>query len=95
MFSWDEKKRKQVIKDHGVDLSKIDDAFFDPGAVEFEDFAHSTDDETRLNLIAFCALYGLIFITYSFTDNDEVRLITARRAEKWMVTEYEKNRKRL
>jgi uncharacterized DUF497 family protein len=26
---------------------------------------------------------------------DELRLITARRAENWMVKEYEENRKRL
>ncbi len=95
MFTWDDKKRKQVIKDHGVDLAKIADLFEDTHAVEFEDFAHSTDDEVRFNIIGLSGAYGLIFVTYIFADDGTVRLITARRAEKWMVSEYEKNRKRL
>lgn len=32
MITWDEKKRQRVIKDHGVDFAKIEDAFRDPSA---------------------------------------------------------------
>lgn len=95
MITWDESKRRKVLKDHGVDLAKIADVFIDPHAIEFEDFAHSTNDETRFDFIGISSLYGLIFVTYAFGDYDTVRVITARRAEKWMVKEYEKNRKRL
>jgi uncharacterized protein len=95
MITWDEKKRKQVIKDHKVDLAEIEDVFEDPHVVEFEDFGHSTDDEVRFNIIGLSAAYGLVFVTYIFANDESVRLITARRAEKWMVSEYEKNRKRL
>ena len=95
MIVWDEKKRKKVIKDHGVDLAKIADLFEDPHAVEFEGFAHSTDDEVRFDIIGLTAAYGLVFVTYIFADDGTARVITARRAEKWMVSEYEKNRKRL
>ena len=39
MITWDESKRRKVLKDHGVDLAKIADVFIDPHAIEFEDFA--------------------------------------------------------
>lgn len=75
-ITWDEKKRKQVIKDHGVDLAEIEDIFNDPFAVYLEDFAHSTEEEIRLKIIGLCAGYGLIFAVYVFDENDDVRMIT-------------------
>jgi len=40
MFIWDETKREQVIKEHGVDFAKIADIFNDPFALYFEDYEH-------------------------------------------------------
>jgi uncharacterized DUF497 family protein len=95
MIAWDEKKRKQVLKDHGVDFSRLEDVFEDPNGLYLEDDEHSSDDESRLKVIAFSAAYGLVFVTFTFIDDRTIRLITARRAEKWMVRVYEKARKRL
>lgn len=33
MITWDEKKRRKVIKDHGVDFVKIEDVLDDPNAI--------------------------------------------------------------
>jgi uncharacterized protein len=96
MITWDEEKRKQVIDDHGVDFERIKDVFEDPYALYFEDHSHSTEDELRFDVVGATAVYGLIFATYIYTDDGGgVRVITARRAESWMVREYERNRKRL
>ena len=96
MAIWDEKKRKQVIKDHGIDLAKITDIFEDPFGVYFEDHQHSTDEEKRFDVIAKTSHYGLVFSTFVYVDEGgDVRFITARRAEGWMVRDYERNRKRL
>ena len=90
--TWDEKKRKQVIKDHGIDFGKIADAFQDPFAIIEEDLGHS-DVEERWIAIARTSEYGLLGVIYTFRG-DDVRLITARRAEKWMARLYEKQRDR-
>ena len=37
MITWDEKKRRQVIKDHGIDFDKIADIFADPFAIDAAD----------------------------------------------------------
>lgn len=92
MFVWDEAKRLKVIEDHKVDFALLLDAFDDAFGVYFEDFEHSTDDEMRFNLIGFSAQYGLIYVTFTY-ENNNVRLITAWKAEKWMVTEYEQYKK--
>ena len=92
-FTWSEDKAEQVKKDHGIDLAEIIGIFNDPYAIEFLDEAHSTDMETRYAIIGLAAP-GLVFLVYTEPTPDERHFITARRAEPWMVDEYEENRKR-
>ena len=92
MFVWDEAKRLKVIEEHRVDFALLTDTFDDPFGVYFEDVEHSTDEETRFNLIGFTAQYGLMYITFTYEDSN-TRLITAWKAEKWMVKEYEQYKK--
>ncbi|MDQ3375143.1 MAG: BrnT family toxin [Acidobacteriota bacterium] len=94
-FVWKESKRELVIKKRGIDLAKITDLFDDPFAVYFEDYEHSTDEETRFEVIGQSAFYGLLHVIFSYADENDIFLVTARRAENWMVKEYEENRKRL
>ena len=61
--------------------------FDDPLAVPFEDLEHSTPNETRYVMIGMSSL-GLLFVSFTYRD-DIVRLISARRAEQWMVKVYE------
>lgn len=93
MFIWDEAKRAKVIEEHGIDFDLISDVFEDAYSIDFEDEEHSDEDEIRYGIIAKTAAYGLIILIYTVTD-DDIRFITSRRAEKWMVREYEKQRKR-
>ena len=90
--TWDEKKRRQVINDHGVDLAKIEDVLDDPFAVDFSNEDHSATEERRI-IIGKTAAYGLIAAVYTVRGT-ETRFVTARRAENWMVREYEKQRRR-
>ena len=94
-FTWDETKRERVLAEHKVDFAKIQDVFDDVFAVYIEDFEHSTDDEIRFNVIGQSAIYGLVYIAFTYDESNDIRLITARKAEGWMVKEYEENRKRL
>lgn len=89
MYLWDEPKRLKVLKEHRVDLCLLIDAFDDDFGVYFEDVEHSTATEIRFNLIAISAKYGLVYITFTH-EGDHIRLITAWKAEKWAVREYER-----
>ena len=89
MFVWNESKRRKVIEEHTVDFALITDIFDDPYGIYLEDLEHS-EDEIRYSVTGLTVEYGLVFAVFTHTDNDEIRLITARRAEKWRVKEYEK-----
>lgn len=96
-YSWDEDKAIEVRKDHGVDFARIIDIFSDPYAVEFVDDSHSTEAETRYAIIGLTAAYGLAHLVFTEHDAEgsiELHFITARRAEPWMVDEYEENKRR-
>lgn len=90
MFVWDESKRQKVIKEHKVDFGLIFDVFEDTYSVDFEDYEHSDETETRWGIIGKTAQYGLIVLFYTILETDDVRFITSRKAEKWMVKKYEK-----
>ena len=94
-FTWKETKRAKVIAEHKVDFAKVLDVFDDNFAVYIEDFEHSTDDEIRFNVIGKSASYGLVFAVFTYDESNDICFITARKAENWMVKEYEENRKRL
>jgi len=89
MFVWDELKRQKVIENHRVDFALMLDVFDDAFGIFREDTEHS-DNEIRYSVIGLTTEYNLIFAIFTYTDNNEVRLITARRAEKWMVKQYER-----
>ncbi len=93
-YNWDKDKAKKVEKDHKVAFAKLDDIFRDPFAVEFVDESHSTDGEMRFAIIGITAEYGLIYLVFTEMSDDEFRFVTARKAEKWMVNEYDENRRR-
>ena len=95
-FTWDEDKAETVSKDHHLDFARIIDIFSDPYAVEFVDERHSTERETRFAIIGVTVAYGLVYLVFTevFDDEPELHFITARRAEPWMVNEYEKNKQR-
>ncbi len=95
MFVWDESKRLKVIEDHRIDFALIRDVFEDAFSFDFEDYEHSTETEIRWGIIGQTTQYGLIVLIYTIVEKTDVRFISARKAEKWMVKKYEENRRRL
>ena len=92
MITWDEVKRNQVIKVHGVDFAKLGDVLDDPFAIDYADDPHSSTEDRRV-IVGRTSVYGMIAVVY-VARGEEIRFITARRAERWMVRMYEKQRKR-
>jgi uncharacterized protein len=86
-FEWDEDKALANAKKHRVSFEQAQEIFSDPRAVPYEDLQHSADDETRYVMIGMSSI-GLLFVSFTYRDK-VVRLISARRAEKWMVKVYE------
>lgn len=93
-FTWDIGKARKVRKDHKVDFEKLQDIFDDPFAVEFVDEEHSTDTEIRFAIIGLTAKYGLVYLVFTETTETELHFITARKAEKWMIKQYDESRSR-
>ena len=86
-FEWDEDKALANAKKHRVSFDQAQEIFNDPRAVPYEDLEHSADDETRYVMIGMSSI-GLLFVSFTYRDK-VVRLISARRAEKWMMKVYE------
>ena len=72
----------------------IFDVFEDPFSIDFEDYEHSDKTKTRWGIIGQTARFGLTVLFYTIVETDDVRFITARKAEKWMVKKYEENQRR-
>lgn len=64
-------------------------------ALEFIDEEHSSDDELRYEIVGMTAEYGVTYLVFTEDDPNNVRFITARKAEKWMVQKYEQERRRI
>jgi uncharacterized DUF497 family protein len=86
-FEWDEDKAQKNAKKHRVSFEQAQRVFDDPRAVPFEDLEHSPSGEIRYSMIGMSPI-GLLFISFTYRD-EVVRLISARRAETWMVRIYE------
>ena len=94
-FIWDLNKREQVLKDHEIDFERIIDVFSDPLAIEYIDEQHSTPEEIRFSIIGLTAQYGLVYLAYTEINENELRFITARKAERRLVEIYDKRRSRI
>ena len=93
-FTWDKTKAEKVKIEHKISLEKIADIFDDPFSVDFTDEEHSTESETRYAIIGKTAEYGLVYLVYAAISETELRFITARKAEKWMVSFYRESQKK-
>jgi uncharacterized DUF497 family protein len=90
IFTWDEKKNKDNIKNHGMDFEFASRIFLDPKRLEKFDIEHSTLDEERWNLIGSVGQFLILFVVY-IEKNETIRLISARKAEPDEEAEYYEN----
>lgn len=89
-FSWDPRKADTNFYKHGIAFDEAITVFNDPLALIFDDMAHS-DDEHREIVIGFSALSRLVLVCFVERDEDTIRLISACRATKDEIKDYEKN----
>ena len=74
---WDIKKAAANIRNHGIEFSHASTALDDPMAVTIEDTRHG---EQRFVTIGADILGRVLVVVYAYSGEEEIRLISARRA---------------
>jgi len=84
---WDTKKAASNIRKHKIEFSHAATVLDDPMAITIEDKSH---DEQRFITIGADLLGRILVVVYSYTDKEEIRLISARKATSKERRAYEK-----
>lgn len=79
-FSWDERKKRENQRKHGVTFEEAATAFSDENARLKHDPEHSQKEDRHI-LLGFSSKLRLIVISHTYRqDEREIRIISARRA---------------
>jgi uncharacterized DUF497 family protein len=91
-FEWDPNKAKHNLKIHGVSFDEASTSFRDTLSLAIYDPLHS-EEEDRFVLIGNSHKDRLLVVVHTERD-DNIRLISARKASKKERKQYEENAKR-
>jgi uncharacterized DUF497 family protein len=89
-FSWDPRKADSNLRKHGIAFDEAITVFNDPMAFIFDDMVHSQEEHREI-IIGFSTLRRLILVCFVERIEDTIRIISARRATKAEIRDYEKN----
>jgi uncharacterized protein len=79
-FVWDEIKNQQNIRKHKVSFEEARSVFFDENARLINDPDHSMDED-RFIMLGISQKLRLLIVCHCYRENDEqIRIISARRA---------------
>ena len=93
-FDWDPKKNRENRRDHGVSFEEAETAFADEHGLLMADPDHS-EDEDRFILLGLSAILRLLVVCHTYREEDEViRLISARKADRSERTHYSRRWRR-
>ena len=74
---WDTNKAAANIRKHGVEFSHAATVLDDPMAITIEDKRH---DEQRFVTVGADLLGRILVVVYAYTGEEEIRLISAKKA---------------
>ncbi len=77
-FEWNENKRTLNIQKHGIDFSELRESFNKPMVTKID----SRKDYGETRWIALGDMKGLVVVFVYIEKNNEIRLISARKATK-------------
>lgn len=83
VFEWDPIKADLNYAKHNVTFEEAKSVFYDENAVLISDPDHSEYEEDRFLLLGFSAEF-----CHCYRENDCIRIISARKANKAEVKEY-------
>ncbi len=87
-FEWDEPKALSNLDKHGVTFDEAKTVFFDDYARLISDPDHS-DTEDRYILLGYSEKSRMLLVCHCYRDNEVIRIISARKAEKHEKRQYE------
>lgn len=87
IFEWDESKARSNLTKHGVAFEEAATVFGDPLSLTVRDPLHS-DEEDRFVTIGVSSGFNTLVVVYADRE-DRVRIISARRATRAEVKNYE------
>ena len=89
-FQWNIEKSKVNLQKHGVSFEEAVTAFDDQSALYITDTAHS-DSEQRYLVIGMSEKLNILVVSHCIRGNDDIiRIISARKAEKVEISIYER-----
>lgn len=89
-FQWDECKHAENSRKHGVSFDEARTVFYDDRALLIGDPDHS-DHEDRFVLIGMSQAPRTLVVCHCYREDDEViRIISARKANRMERAEYER-----
>ena len=86
LITWDENKAELNLRKHGVSFEEAQTIFFVSASITIEDKNHSED---RFVTIALSKKLNLLVVVYAYRMEDEIRIISARKATKRETKLYE------
>jgi len=87
-FEWDENKNISNQKKHGISFEEARTAFFDELGRLIHDPDHS-EGEDRFILMGMSSQHSLLTVCHCERDLDTIRIISARKADKFERIQYE------
>ncbi len=88
-FTWDKEKNIKNQKKHGISFDEAKTVFFDDAARLIPDPDHS-DEEDRYILLGLCSQLRILMVCHCYRNEDEsIRIISARKANKSEKRQYE------
>ncbi|MDR2054712.1 MAG: BrnT family toxin [Desulfovibrio sp.] len=91
-FTWDTEKAVDNLRKHGVAFEEAQTVFLDCNALRIYDPDHS-DDEDRFVMLGLSSILRLLVVCHCYRENDEqIRIISARKATKAESAAYEKRK---
>ena len=87
-FEWDSKKNRENRRSHNVSFEEAETAFTDEHGLVMDD-PHHSEDEDRFILLGLSAKLRVLVVCHTYREEDEViRLISARKANRSERGEY-------
>ena len=86
-FTWDDRKAAANVTKHGVSFEEAQWVFYDEHALVTDDPDHS-EGEVRFLILGLSSALRILLVVYCEPANEEIRLISARKANKTEQRQY-------
>ena len=84
-IEWDPRKAEENLRKHGVDFADAVIALEDENALTIEDTDH---DEQRFKTLGMDPAINILFVIHTNRENDVLRIISARKADRSEAKQY-------